>query len=86
METRTLDLRPILVIAAVVAVALTVWAAGAFAAGGSSGSGDSPAGTPTQLIQTQDDAQPPSGEDCPEDGNRGGGGSGGSDGSGSSEL
>src|SRR5919108_483118 len=35
-EARKLDLRPLLVVAGVVAVALTLWASGAFAAGGAS--------------------------------------------------
>ena len=68
-EARTLDLRPLLAVAAAVAVALTLWASGAFAAGGSS---ESPAtgGTPSEQIQQEDDGTPR--EDCPKD-RRGGG-------------
>jgi hypothetical protein len=77
------DLRPLLAVAAVVAVALTMWAAGAFAAGGSSSSdpaGSDPGGA---YIQTQDH-QARQGEDCPEDhGGRGGGSGNESDPSGS---
>lgn len=79
---RKLDFRPVLAIAAVVAVALTMWATGAFAAGGSSS--NPPNGTPATSIQDGNDGQR-SKEDCPRD--RGGsGGSGTTDGSGSSEL
>jgi hypothetical protein len=79
-DARRLDWRPLLVIAAIVGAALTLWASGAFAAGGSSsgGSGSDPAAA---YIQQGDD-QPAPREECPED--RGGGGGGGSgDGSGS---
>ncbi len=76
-NARTLDLRPLLLVAAAVAVGLTLWASGAFAAGGSS-SGDSPGGAPSTSIQSGEDDQAPSRKDCPKD--RGGsGGSGGSD-------
>ena len=74
-KARTLDLRPLLAVAAVVAVVLTMWVAGAFAAGGSSGSSDSPASdAPSMFIPTQDDGQQqaPS-EDCPDDGAGGSG-------------
>lgn len=82
-EARKFDFRPVLLIAAVVAVALTMWATGAFAAGGSSL--NPPTGTPATSIQDGNDGQERSKEDCPRD--RGGsGGSGTSDGSGSSEL
>jgi hypothetical protein len=76
-SARKADLRPLLAVAAVVAVALTMWAAGAFASGGSpSGNpGSDPAGA---YIQTQDD-RAVRGDDCPED--RGGGGGGSGDGS-----
>jgi hypothetical protein len=74
-ETRRLDLRPLLAIAAVVVVALTVWAAGALAAGGSgsSPSSDLPA-TVTDPLAQAGDAQARSEENCPE--NRGGSGGG----------
>jgi hypothetical protein len=62
-QTRTLDLRPLLVVAAVVAGVLTLWASGAFAAGGSS-EGGSTGGAPSFA---QDDGQAPSREDCPKD-------------------
>ena len=81
-EARKLDLRPLLVVAAVVAVALTMWAAGAFAAGGSSSPNDSTGSTPSPFIQ-EEDGQPPTREDCPED--RGGGRAGPSDGNGAPE-
>jgi hypothetical protein len=73
-EARKLDLRPVLAAAAIVAVALTMWATGAFAAGGSS-SGDSSGGSPSAFIQSGEDDQAPNREDCPKDR----GGSGGND-------
>ncbi len=80
-NARTLDLRPLLAVAAAVAVALTLWASGAFAAGGSS-SGDSPGGAPSSFIQNGENDQAPSRDrDCPKDRGGSGGGSGGSDGS-----
>ena len=82
-NVRTLDLRQLLVVAAAVAVGLTLWASGAFAAGGSS-SGDSPGGAQSSFIQNGENDQAPSREDCPKDrgGSRGGsGGSGGDSGS-----
>jgi hypothetical protein len=88
-EARKLDVRPLLALAAIVAVALTLWAAGAFAAGGSSSSdpaGNDPAAA---YIQTQDGNRATPGEDCPEDhGGRGGGSGDGSDsgGSGAGDL
>jgi hypothetical protein len=86
-KARTLDWRPIAVLTAVVAIALTMWASGAFAAGGSSGSTDSPASDiPSMFIQAQDDgAQGTPSDDCP-DGGSGGSGSDQGSGSGSSEL
>lgn len=72
-DARKLDLRPLLVVAAIVAVALTMWAAGAFAAGGSS-SIDPAGSNPAAYIQTQDDQVAPR-DDCPEH-QRGGGGGG----------
>jgi hypothetical protein len=69
-DARKLDLRPLLALGAVVAVALTMWAAGAFAAGGSTSNGG-PAAT---YVQTQDD-------NCPEHQGRGDGGGSGGDGS-----
>jgi hypothetical protein len=42
-DVHKVDLRPLLVVAAIVGVVLTIWAAGAFAAGGSSSS--DPAGS-----------------------------------------
>jgi hypothetical protein len=75
-ETRRLDLRPLLAIAAVVVVALTIWVAGALAAGGSgsSPSSDLPATVNDPLAQAGD-VQARSRENCPE--NRGGSGGGG---------
>jgi hypothetical protein len=82
-NTRSRDLWPLLALAAIVAVALTIWASGAFAAGGSS-SGDPATGDPAAAyIQTQDNQAAPR-EDCPEDHGGGGGGSGGGSGPGSS--
>ena len=81
-DARKLDLRPLLVIAAIAGAALTLWASGAFAAGGSSsgGAGSDPAAA---YIQQGDD-QPAPREDCPEDrGGGGGGGEGGGSGDGS---
>jgi hypothetical protein len=74
-EKRGLDLRPLLAIAAVVAVALTVWAAGALAAGDSGGSpsNDAPAGLTNPSVQS-DDGQAPSRDDCPKNGGGSGGG------------
>jgi hypothetical protein len=92
-EARKVDLRPLFVVAAVVALIATLWATGAFAAGGSSSSGDSPANVPPAFVQDERDEQAPSREDCPED--RGGGQGpsegdgapqGDSDGSGSPDL
>ena len=80
-EARKLDLRPLLVVAGVVAVVLTMWAAGAFAAGGSSSPNDSTGSTQSPFIQNEEDGQAPTREDCPED-RGGGGGSGPSDGPG----
>jgi hypothetical protein len=85
-KARKLDWRPLAVLTAVVAIALTMWASGAFAAGGSSGSTDSPASdVPSMFVQDGQQGTPS--DDCPD----GGGGSGGSgadqgSGSGSSEL
>jgi hypothetical protein len=91
-DARKLDLRPLLVIAAIVGAVLALWASGAFAAGGSSSGG--PAGSdPAAAYIQQGDEQPAPREDCPEDRSGGGGGSGGgsgdgsgSDGSGSGDL
>ena len=78
-QARTLDLRPLLAVAAVVAGVLTLWASGAFAAGGSSSKG----GTPSQFVQ--DDGQSSDRGDCPKD--RGGGApQGDSEGSGDPSL
>ena len=82
-NARTLDLRPLLAVAAAVAVGLTLWASGAFAAGGAS-SGDSPGGA--QSIQNGDNDQAPSREDCPKDRGGSGGGSGGSGGDSGSDA
>jgi hypothetical protein len=89
-EARKLDLRPLLVVAAVVGVVLTMWAAGAFAAGGSSSPSDSTDSAPS-FIQNEEDPQPRTREDCPEGRGGGRGGPGGapegnSDGSGSPSL
>jgi hypothetical protein len=85
-ETRQLDLRPLLAVAAVVVVALTMWAAGAFAAGGSSPSNDVPAAVAEdQFVQDGDEGQAPSREDCPERGG-GDGAPDGSDGPGLPDL
>jgi hypothetical protein len=76
-EARKLDLRPLLTVGAVVAVAavLLLWATGAFAAGGSS-SNDSTGNAPALI---QDNGQAPSRDDCPE-GRGGSGGAGPSEG------
>jgi hypothetical protein len=80
-RARTLDLRPLLVAAAVVAGVLALWASGAFAAGGSEGG--STGGTPSTFVQ--DDGRAPDREDCPKD--RGGGApQGDSEGSGEPSL
>ena len=84
-NARTLDLRPLLVVAAAVAVGLTLWASGAFAAGGSS-SGGSPGGAQSSFIQNGDNDQAPSREDCPKDRGGSGGGSGGSGGDSGSDA
>ena len=84
-SARTLDLRPLLVIAAAVAVSLTLWASGAIAAGGSS-SGGSPGGAQSPFIQNGDNDQAPSREDCPKDRSSSGGGSGGSGGDSGSDA
>ena len=84
-NARTLDLRPLLVIAAAVAVSLTLWASGAIAAGGSS-SGGSPGGAQSPFIQNGDNDQGPSREDCPKDRSSSGGGSGGSGGDSGSDA
>ena len=68
-QTRALDLRPLLAVAAVVVLAFAIWAVGAHAAGGSS---NDPAGAPSaQFVQADEESQPRAREDCPE---RGGGG------------
>ena len=87
-ETRKLDLRPLFAVAAaVVVLALTMWATGAFAAGGSSPSSDVPAvGADNSFVQDGDRGQAPSREDCPEDGGGGGTAPEGSGGSGSPDL
>ena len=83
-KTRTFDVR-LLVVAAVAAIAVTIWAAGAFAAGGpssSSGSSGSPSSdVPAWFTQAQDDQQQAPSDDCPDgdNGGSGGGGGGGSD-------
>lgn len=84
-NARTLDLRPLLAVAAAVAVGLTLWASGAFAAGGSS-FGDSPGGSQSSFIQNGENDQAPSREDCPKDRGRSGGGSGGSGGDSGSDA
>jgi hypothetical protein len=65
-EARKLDLRPLIAVAGLVAVVLTMWAAGAFAAGGSS-SDNSPSGSPIASIQEENNGQQRSREDCPRD-------------------
>jgi hypothetical protein len=87
-ETRRLDLRPLLAVAAVVVLAaLTMWATGAFAAGSSPPSSDVPAAAvDSPFVQDGDRGQTPSREDCPKDGGGGGTASEGSDGSGSPDL
>jgi hypothetical protein len=82
-EARKLDLRPLIVVAAVAAVLATLWATGAFAAGGSSSQNDRNA--PPAFVQDGQGRQAPADKDCPED--RGGRGEAGpSDGSGSTDL
>jgi hypothetical protein len=82
-DARKLDLRPLLVIAAIVGAALALWASGAFAADGSSSGGQAGSDPAAAYIQQGDD-QPAPREDCPEDrGGGGGGGSGGGSGDGS---
>jgi hypothetical protein len=88
-ETRRLDPRALLTVAAVIVAVVAVWATGALAAGGSGSSplSDAPAGLVDPFLQ--DDGQAPTRDDCPEkDGGTGGagnqapqgsGGSGGSD-------
>jgi hypothetical protein len=85
-EARKLDLRPLLIVAAVAAVIATLWATGTFAAGGSSQS-DSSGNAPPGFIQDGQERQAPADRDCPE--GRGGPGQAGpsdSDGSGSADL
>jgi hypothetical protein len=84
-ESRKVDLRPLLAVAAVVAVIATLLAAGAFAAGGSSSQTDSPGSAPPAFVQDERDGQAPSREDCPEDRGGGRGGQGPSDGDGAPE-
>jgi hypothetical protein len=84
-EARKLDLRPLLAVAGVVAVIVTIWATGAFGAGGGSSSGNQSSGDPAAAFVQSQNAQPAPGDDCPEHGNGGGGGgSGGSSGDGGS--
>jgi hypothetical protein len=84
-EARKFDVRPLLIVAALVAVVATLWAAGAFAAGGSSSQGDSAGNAPPGFVQDRQGGQAPSDEDCPEE--RGNGATeGSSDGSGSADL
>ena len=84
-DARKLHLGPLLGVAAIVAVALTLWASGAFAAGGSS-SNDPAASDPAAAYVQAQDSQPAPREDCPHDRGGSGGGSGGSDGSGAGNL
>jgi hypothetical protein len=63
-QARKLDLRLLLAAAAIVSVAVAMWASGALAAGGSSSSGDSSGNG--ALIQSGDDGQAPR-RDCPKD-------------------
>jgi hypothetical protein len=82
-EARKLDLRPLLAVAGVVAVIVTIWATGAFgAAGGGSSSGNQSSTDPAAAFVQSQNAQPAPGDDCPEHQNGGGsgGGSGGSSG------
>jgi hypothetical protein len=85
-ETRRLDSRALLAVAALIVAMVAVWATGALAAGGSgsSPSSDAPAGLVDPSVQAGD-GQAPSRDDCPENdsGSRGRGdrapqGSGGS--------
>jgi hypothetical protein len=83
-EARKLDLRPVLAVAAILAVAVTLWASGAFAAGGGSSSSDPATPDPAAAFVQQGDQATPPGDDCPEhegNGSGGGGGSGGGSGS-----
>lgn len=84
-EARKLDLRPLLAVAGVVAVIVTIWASGAFGARGS-WSGNGPSGDPGAAFVQSQNAQPAPGDDCPEhqNGGGGGGGSGGNSGGGGS--
>jgi hypothetical protein len=85
-EARKLDLRPLLIVAAVAAVIATLWATVAFAAGGSS-QGDSSGNAPSSFVQDEQNRPAPSDRDCPE--GRGGPGQTGpsdSGGSGSADL
>ena len=91
-DARKVDLRPLLVVAAIVGVVLTIWAAGAFAAGSSSSSDPAGSNPAAAFIQTQDDQAAPR-DDCPEHRGGSGGGSGGgsrdgsdSNGSGAGDL
>ena len=80
-EARKLDLRPLLVVAGIVAVALTLWASGAFAAGGSSSNQPGSTDPFGASIQSQGNGQSTPRDDCPR--GRGGGGGPGGGGSGS---
>jgi hypothetical protein len=64
-EARRFGVRPLLVVAAVLAVIATLWATGAFAAGGSSQS-DSSANQPPGFVQDGQDQPAPSERHCPE--------------------
>jgi hypothetical protein len=83
-EARNLDLRPLLAVAGVVAVIVTIWATGAFGAGGGSSSGNQSSGDPGAAFVHSQNAQPTPGDDCPEHQNGGGGGGGSGGGSGGS--
>ena len=81
-DARKLDLWPLLGVAAVVALALTLWASGAFAAGGSSSSDPAATDPAAAYVQAQDSQPAPRG-DCPHDRGGSGGGPGGGSGDGS---
>jgi hypothetical protein len=64
--TRSIGLRPLIGLLALVLVAAAFWAATALAAGASSSSSGSSSGDDSTAVQTQNDSEAPAAGDCPE--------------------
>jgi hypothetical protein len=64
--TRSIRVRPLLVVLAIAAVAATIWAATALAAGGSSGSNGSGGTSDPAAAYVQDDGDAQAPDNCPD--------------------